>query len=79
MAYDLNALIPGSSAAKVLGVSKQLIRRWRQLGHITPVRMDGRSPLYRLGDLFEAERKLRQSPLCRRPAILDARRASQAA
>lgn len=56
--YDLDASVPAGFAARYLGVSRQLIRRWRQLGHIKPVGRDGRSPLYRWGDLIDVEMRL---------------------
>ncbi len=59
--YDLDARLTGAQAASVAGVSRQLIRRWCQLGHLTPVGQRGRSPLYRLGDVIKAEHATRES------------------
>lgn len=60
---NLDALLPGHLAATYFGVSRQLIYRWRQLGHITPAGTDRNGhPLYRLGDLLAAERATRRSP-----------------
>ena len=61
MAYDLNARITGAQAAEIAGVSRQLVNRWRQLGHLIPVAQHGRSPLYRLGDVLTVDREMRQS------------------
>ncbi len=59
--YDLDAHLPAHLAAMKVGVSRQLINWWRTAGKIQPVAMDGRSPLYRLGDLLEVERATRRS------------------
>ena len=63
---DLSALLTGVQAARFVGVSKQLVERWRQLGHLTPVETGPRR--YRLGDVLKAERATRQSPMSRRAA-----------
>lgn len=62
MAYNLDAKVPAGFAARRLGVSRQLIRRWCQLGHLHPVGQDGRSPLYRWGDLVTLELAMRENP-----------------
>jgi len=46
----LDTLVTGAQAARIAGVSRQLIRRWEQLGRIT--RMQGK---YRAGDVLKAE------------------------
>lgn len=66
--YDLDAQLPAHLAAAMVGVSRQLINYWRSSGHLTPVDADGRSPLYRLGDLLAVERDMRRSPQSHRSA-----------
>lgn len=51
----LDTLLTGSQAARIAGVTRQLIRRWEQLGHIR--RIDGR---FKARDVLEAEAKTRQ-------------------
>lgn len=60
--YDLDAKLPAHLAAAMVGVSRQLINYWRRSGRLEPVAVDGRSPLYRLGDILDAERDMRRSP-----------------
>lgn len=58
----LDALLTGAQAADYLGLSRQLIHRWRTLGHIHPdPASPAGHPLYRLGDLLVAERRTRRS------------------
>lgn len=61
---NLDALITGSQAALLVGVSRQLVRRWEQLGHLT--RTDGK---YVVGEVLDAERKTRRSPKSHRQAF----------
>ncbi|MER7929432.1 MULTISPECIES: hypothetical protein [unclassified Streptomyces] len=49
-------LIPGPLAAQEAGVAPATIRKWVQLGHLTPVAKAGRAQLFRLEDVFAAER-----------------------
>ncbi len=49
-------LIPGPLAAQEAGVAPATIRKWVQLGHLTPAAKAGRSQLFRLEDVFAAER-----------------------
>ena len=52
----LPTLIPGPLAAQEAGVAPATIRKWVQLGHLTPVGKAGRAQLFRLEDVFAAER-----------------------
>ena len=63
---NLDALLTGTQAARLAGVSKQLVRRWRQLGHLQPTA--GTPPRYRVRDILEAERATRRSPHSSRAA-----------
>lgn len=49
-------LIPGPLAAQEAGVAPATIRKWVQLGHLAPVAKAGRAQLFRLEDVFAAER-----------------------
>jgi predicted site-specific integrase-resolvase len=60
--YDLDAKLPAHLAARLVGVSRQLVHYWHTAGHLTPVAVSGRQPLYRLGDLLAVERDMRNSP-----------------
>lgn len=53
MGYD--TLVTQSEAARIAGVSRQLVRRWEQLRHLR--RIDGR---YRAGDVLAVEAEMRQ-------------------
>jgi hypothetical protein len=59
---DLDARLTGAQAARLARVYRQLIRRWEQLGHLTR----GDDGKYRAGDVLEAERATRNSPLSHR-------------
>ncbi|MEU5163312.1 MerR family transcriptional regulator [Streptomyces sp. NPDC020875] len=63
-------LITGALAATEAGVAPATIRKWVQLGHLTPAARRGRAGLYRLADVFAAERAARGEGLRerRRPA-----------
>lgn len=52
----LPTLIPGPLAAQEAGVAPATIRKWVQLGHLAPVGKAGRAQLFRLEDVFAAER-----------------------
>lgn len=54
-------LIPGPLAAQEAGVAPATIRKWVQLGRLTPVGRAGRAQLFRLEDVFAAERTARRS------------------
>lgn len=62
MAANLDARITGSQAARLIGVSRQLINDWWKRGRLAKGD-DGR---YRYGDILEADRKARR---CDKPGI----------
>ncbi|MFE7571482.1 helix-turn-helix domain-containing protein [Streptomyces sp. NPDC057539] len=49
-------LITGDLAASEAGVSPATIRKWVQRGHLATAGRQGRRSLYRLEDVFAAER-----------------------
>jgi len=55
----LPALIPGPLAAQEAGVAPATIRKWVQLGRLTAAGKAGRAQLFRLEDVFAAERAAR--------------------
>ncbi|MDT0412229.1 MULTISPECIES: MerR family transcriptional regulator [Streptomyces] len=57
-AYGL-ALVTGALAAREAGVVPATIRKWVQLGHLSPADQRGRTHFYRLEDVFAAERAAR--------------------
>ncbi|WP_406011358.1 hypothetical protein [Streptomyces sp. NBC_00637] len=54
-------LIPGPLAAREVGVAPATIRKWVQLGHLAPAGKAGRAQLFRLEDVFAAERATRRT------------------
>ncbi|WP_314224750.1 MerR family transcriptional regulator [Streptomyces zaehneri] len=54
-------LIPGPLAAQEAGVAPATIRKWVQLGHLEPAGKAGRAQLFRLEDVFAAERATRRA------------------
>ncbi|MFI0983944.1 hypothetical protein [Streptomyces exfoliatus] len=56
----LPALIPGPLAAEEAGVAPATIRKWVQLGHLRAAGKAGRAQLFRLEDVFAAERRARR-------------------
>ncbi|MCX3061886.1 hypothetical protein [Streptomyces beihaiensis] len=52
-------LIPGPLAAAEAGVAPATIRKWVQLGRLAPAGKAGRAQLFRLEDVFAAERSAR--------------------
>lgn len=52
-------LIPGPLAAQEAGVAPATIRKWVQLGHLAAAGKAGRAQLFRLEDVFAAERAAR--------------------
>lgn len=67
---NLDAQLRAADAARHLKCPRQRVARWVTLGHLTAIGVDGQGhPLYRLGDLLEAERVTRRSPNSRRPAL----------
>ncbi|MBZ4320603.1 hypothetical protein [Streptomyces huiliensis] len=53
-------LITTAMAAREAGVSQDAVRKWVQLGHLTPTARQGRANLFRLEDVFAAERATRR-------------------
>lgn len=52
--YDREADVTAAQAAKALGISRQVVAMWKADGKIRPRRHRGRSPLYRFGDIIDA-------------------------
>ncbi|MFI8827340.1 hypothetical protein [Streptomyces sp. NPDC053431] len=61
-ALSLPALIPGPLAAEEAGVAPATIRKWVQLGYLRAAGKAGRAQLFRLEDVFAAERATRRKP-----------------
>ncbi|MER7725507.1 hypothetical protein [Streptomyces sp. NPDC096323] len=55
-------LVTSALAAQEAGVVPATIRKWVQLGHLRPSGQQGRRHLYRLEDVFAAERATRRPP-----------------
>lgn len=67
---DMDARLTGAEAANRAGVTRQLVYRWRLLGHLNPVAYNQKGhPLYRWGDVLKAELTTRKSPMSRRAAM----------
>jgi DNA-binding transcriptional MerR regulator len=66
--YDPDAKLPAHLAARLVGVSRQLINYWRTSGILQPAARASRGYVYRLADVLEAERTTRRSPNSRRAA-----------
>ncbi|MGW0560440.1 hypothetical protein ACWDZ4_07345 [Streptomyces sp. NPDC003016] len=60
MTVAAGTLINGALAATEAGVVPATIRKWVQLGHLVPAGRQGRAQLYRLEDVFAAERAARR-------------------
>ncbi|WP_229886042.1 hypothetical protein [Streptomyces subrutilus] len=56
MSLALPVLVPGPLAAHEAGVAPATIRKWVQLGRLTAAGRAGRAQLFRLEDVFAAER-----------------------
>ncbi|MFC8518303.1 hypothetical protein [Streptomyces sp. NPDC057257] len=52
-------LVTGATAAKEAGVAPATVRKWVQLGRLTAAGRQGRTHLFRLEDVFAAERAAR--------------------
>ncbi|MEU7734955.1 hypothetical protein AB0B51_17815, partial [Streptomyces griseus] len=48
------ALVTGALAAHEAGVTPATIRKWVQLGHLSPAGRQGRAHVFRLEDVFAA-------------------------
>ena len=73
---NLNAYITRAQAAMLTGVSADSIGKWHargwrsregELRHLRTRPGSGRTLLYRLGDVIDAERETRNNPNSRRP------------
>jgi hypothetical protein len=53
-----DALVTATEAAMLLPVSVQLISIWKAKGKLTPAKRQGRSWLYRYGDVQDLERDM---------------------
>ncbi|MFD3931284.1 hypothetical protein [Streptomyces sp. NPDC058614] len=53
------ALVTGAAAAAEAGVAPATVRKWVQLGHLAAAGRQGRTHLFRLEDVFAAERATR--------------------
>ncbi|MFD4868759.1 hypothetical protein [Streptomyces sp. NPDC058412] len=67
MIAPLPALVPGPVAAQEAGVAPATIRKWVQLGRLTAAGKAGRAQLFRLEDVFAAERTASRRPPVPRP------------
>ncbi|MGX1883535.1 hypothetical protein [Streptomyces sp. NPDC055287] len=60
MSASAQPLITGALAAREVAVAPATIRKWVQLGHLAPAGRQGRAQLFRLEDVFAAERAARR-------------------
>ncbi|GAA1521649.1 hypothetical protein GCM10009730_31710 [Streptomyces albidochromogenes] len=60
MSASAQPLITGTLAAREVAVAPATIRKWVQLGHLAPAGRQGRAQLFRLEDVFAAERTARR-------------------
>lgn len=74
---NLDAYITRAQAALLTSVSADSIGKWHargwrngdgELRHLRTRPGTGKTLLYRVGDVIDAERETRESPNCRRPA-----------
>jgi DNA-binding transcriptional MerR regulator len=61
-------LLTGALAAQEVGVTPAAIRKWVQLGHLSPAGKGGKAQLFRLEDVFAAEREARRGARRRTPS-----------
>ena len=66
--FDPDAKLPAHLAARLVGVSRQLVNYWRTSGKLKPAAHATRGYVYRIGDVLELERATRRSPNSRRAA-----------
>lgn len=52
--YDPEADVTAAQAARALGISRQVVAMWKTNGKIQPRKHKGRSPIYRFGDIINA-------------------------
>ncbi|MFJ6084205.1 hypothetical protein ACIQI8_22650 [Streptomyces sp. NPDC092369] len=55
----MDETVPGPLAAREVGVAPATIRKWVQLGRLPVAGRAGRAQLFRLEDVFAAERAVR--------------------
>ena len=60
-------LLTGALAAQEVGVTPAAIRKWVQLGRLSPAGKAGKAQLFRLEDVFAAERATRRGASRRTP------------
>ncbi|GAA4905217.1 helix-turn-helix domain-containing protein [Streptomyces coeruleoprunus] len=58
----MTTLVTGALAAREVEVAPATIRKWVQQGHLEPAGRQGRTHLFRLEDVFAAERATRRKP-----------------
>ncbi len=63
---DLDTLLTVGQAARYLGMSRQRVNRWYELGRLEPAETRDGVRFYRLGDVLEAECVTRNSPFSNR-------------
>ncbi|MFG2178943.1 hypothetical protein ACGFLS_09500 [Streptomyces abikoensis] len=61
MTTTSTTLVTARLAAEEVAVVPDTIRKWVQLGHLTPAGRRGRANLFRLEDVFAAERVTRRA------------------
>lgn len=66
---DLDTLVTVCQAALYLGMPKQRVNRWYQLGRLTPEEVRDGVRYYRLRDVLKAERATRNSPFSNRSEV----------
>ncbi|MFK8912731.1 helix-turn-helix domain-containing protein [Streptomyces sp. YS-3] len=62
----VSGLVSGELAAAEVAVSPATLRKWVQLGHLRSAGRQGRRLLYRLEDVFAAERSVHRAEIPRR-------------
>ena len=67
---DLDLTLRAVDAARYFRCGRQRIADWVSAGYLKATDRDGKGrPLYRLGDLLDAERRTRRSPKSHRNAL----------
>lgn len=70
--YDMDDLLTGRQAAAVARVRPQLICYWAEKGYLPVANPDsGKRPVYRRGDVLQAEAKMSKSYRSHRKQIQD--------